>query len=51
MRQGRQGDKEENLMMLFLTVHIYLPRRDLALGVSETTKNPANRLGKYRSSF
>ncbi len=29
------------------TVHIYFHRRDRALGVSETTKNPANRLGKY----
>ena len=36
-----------NLVDICETVHIYLHRRDRALGVSETTKNPANRLGKY----
>ncbi len=36
-----------NLVDICETVHIYFHRRDLALGVSETTKNPANRLGKY----
>lgn len=36
-----------NIVDICETVHIYLHRRDRALGVSETTKNPANRLGKY----
>ena len=36
-----------NLVDICETVHIYIHRRDLALGASETTKNPANRLGKY----
>ena len=36
-----------NIVDICETVHIYIHRRDRALGVSETTKNPANRLGKY----
>ena len=36
-----------SLVDICQTVHIYIHRGDLALGASETAKNPANRLGKY----
>ncbi len=36
-----------NIVDICESVHIYIHRRDRALGVSETTKNPDNRLGKY----
>ena len=36
-----------NLIDVCESVHLYLHREDIALGISQTTKNPANRLGKY----
>jgi esterase/lipase superfamily enzyme len=36
-----------NLIDICESVHIYIHKEDRALGISETTKNPANRLGKH----